>query len=49
MKRLAREQVLSPERVNINLESGLVRLKLVEAANSKVRAYAYIIMKEGSP
>jgi hypothetical protein len=48
-KRLARERASSPESDDIDPESGLVRLRLVEAVNSGVRAHEYIMTKEGSP
>jgi hypothetical protein len=48
-KRLARERALSLERDNIDPKSGLVRLRLVEAVNSGVRAHEYIMTKEWSP
>jgi hypothetical protein len=47
-KRLAKEQASSPERGDIDPNSGLVRLRLIKAINSRVKAYKYIIIKEGS-
>ncbi len=44
----ARERALSSESNAINPETGIVRLRLVEAINSGVRAHKYIMTKEGS-
>jgi hypothetical protein len=45
----ARERVASSESDAIDPKTGLMRLRLVEAANSRVRAHEYIMTKEGSP
>jgi hypothetical protein len=48
-KFLTKKRASSPESVAVDPESGLVRLRLVEAVNSGFRASKYIMMKEGSP
>ncbi len=45
----ARERAPSSESDAIDPETGIVRLRLVEAVNSRVRAHEYIMAKEGSP
>ncbi|KAL5313156.1 hypothetical protein ACEPPN_018889 [Leptodophora sp. 'Broadleaf-Isolate-01'] len=44
----ARERASSSESDAIDPETGIVRLRLVEAVNSGVRAHEYIMTKEGS-
>jgi hypothetical protein len=45
----ARESASSSESHAIDPKTGLMRLRLVEAVNSGVRAHEYIMVKEGSP
>jgi hypothetical protein len=45
----ARERASSSESDAIDPKTGMLRLRLVEAVNSGVRAHEYIMIKEGSP